>query len=56
MGPSPLEHLFNPKSIAVFGASNSGGNVGSKLLRTSLKVGLKKNRPHQSKTQKGRGP
>jgi len=32
MGPSPLEQLFNPKSIAVFGASDSGRNVGSKLF------------------------
>ncbi len=29
MGPSPLEHLFNPKSIAVLGTSDSGLNLGS---------------------------
>ena len=31
MGNKPLESLFNPRSIAVFGASESGRNVGSKL-------------------------
>jgi len=40
MEPSPLEHLFNPKSIAVFGASDSGSNVGSKLFANLIGGGF----------------
>ena len=32
MGPSRLERLFNPRSIAVFGASESGRSVGSMVF------------------------
>lgn len=32
MGPSQLEPLFNPRSIAVFGASESGVSVGSQVF------------------------
>lgn len=38
MGPSLLAPLFNPKSIAVFGASTSGNSVGAKLY-TNLTEG-----------------
>ena len=41
MGPSPLEHLFNPQTIAVFGASESGHNVGSKLFTNLVEGGFK---------------
>ncbi len=40
MGPSPLEPLFNPRSIAVFGASDSGRSVGSKLFENLLDGGF----------------
>lgn len=36
MGPSKLEHLFNPRSIAVFGASDSGRSVGSRVFANLL--------------------
>lgn len=36
MGPSKLEHLFNPRSIAVFGASESGRSVGSRVFANLL--------------------
>ncbi len=36
MGPSKLEQLFNPRSIAVFGASDSGHSVGSKVFANLL--------------------
>lgn len=41
MGPSPLEHLFNTQTIAVFGASESGHNVGSKLFTNLVEGGFK---------------
>lgn len=41
MGPSPLEPLFNPKSIAVFGASNSGQSVGGQTFASLLAGGFK---------------
>lgn len=41
MGPSPLEHLFNPRSIAVFGASESGHNLGSKLYKNLVEGNFK---------------
>lgn len=36
MAPSKLEYLFNPRSIAVFGASDSGRSVGSKVFANLL--------------------
>lgn len=36
MGPSKLEHLFNPRSVAVFGASDSGRSVGSRVFANLL--------------------
>jgi len=36
MGPNQLEHLFNPRSVAVFGASESGHSVGSKVFENLL--------------------
>ena len=32
MGPHPLRSMFNPKSVAVFGASESGKSVGSRVF------------------------
>ncbi|MCR9138627.1 MAG: bifunctional acetate--CoA ligase family protein/GNAT family N-acetyltransferase [Alphaproteobacteria bacterium] len=40
MGPSKLEHLFNPRSIAVFGASESGRSVGSRVFANLLGGGF----------------
>ncbi len=40
MGLSQLEPLFNPKSIAVFGASDSGCSVGSKIFANLLGGGF----------------
>lgn len=40
MGPSKLEHLFNPRSIAVFGASDSGRSVGSRVFANLLAGGF----------------
>lgn len=40
MGPSKLEHLFNPRSIAVFGASDSGRSVGSRVFANLLEGGF----------------
>ncbi|MEX3009628.1 GNAT family N-acetyltransferase [Hoeflea sp. TYP-13] len=37
MGPNRLEYLFNPRSIAVFGASESGQSVGSMVFENLLK-------------------
>ena len=36
MGPSALELMFNPKSIAVFGASDTKNSVGSMLYANLL--------------------
>ena len=36
MGPNKLEHLFSPRSVAVFGASESGHSVGSKVFDNLL--------------------
>ncbi|MGB5558758.1 MAG: CoA-binding protein, partial [Paracoccaceae bacterium] len=41
MAQNPLEPLFNPTSIAVFGASESGRSVGSKLFSNVLAGGFK---------------
>jgi acetyltransferase len=40
MGYSQLEHLFNPKSIAVFGASESGTSVGSMVFANLMASGF----------------
>ncbi len=40
MGPSQLDPLFNPTSIAVFGASDSGRSVGSKVFANLLASGF----------------
>ena len=40
MGPSQLELLFNPGSIAVFGASDSGVSVGSRVFSNLLAGGF----------------
>lgn len=40
MGPSKLEHMFNPRSIAVFAASESGHSVGSKVFANLLAGGF----------------
>jgi len=40
MGPSKLEQLFNPKSIAVFGASESGTSVGAMVFENLLDGGF----------------
>jgi len=41
MGPSALELMFNPTSIAVFGASDTKKSVGSMLYANLLKGGFK---------------
>ena len=41
MGPVPLDQLFNPKSIAVFGASASGHGVGSRVFANLLNGNFK---------------
>ena len=41
MGPSTLERMFNPKSIAVFGASDTKKSVGSMLYANLLKGDFK---------------
>jgi len=40
MGPRQLETLFNPKSIAVFGASESSRSVGAKVYSNLLAGGF----------------
>ena len=40
MGPSRLEYLFNPRSLAVFGASDSGRSVGSRVYMNLLEGGF----------------
>lgn len=40
MGPSKLEQLFNPKSIAVFGASDSSDSVGSMVFENLIDGGF----------------
>ena len=40
MGPNPLETLFNPSSIAVFGASQSGTSVGSRVFANLMSAGF----------------
>ncbi len=40
MGPSQLDPLFNPRSIAVFGASESGRSVGSLVFANLLAGGF----------------
>jgi acetyltransferase len=41
MAPSQFENLFNPGSIAVFGASESGRSVGSMVFSNILSSGFK---------------
>jgi len=41
MGPSQLEKLFNPEAIAVFGASESGRSVGSRVFSNLRRAGFK---------------
>ncbi len=41
MGVENLDKLFNPKRIAVIGASDKEGSVGAKLLRNLIGVGYK---------------
>jgi len=41
MGPSTLELMFNPKSIAVFGASDTKNSVGAMLFANLLNGGFK---------------
>jgi len=41
LGVENLDKLFNPKRIAVIGASDRGGSVGAKLLRNLIGVGYK---------------
>ncbi|MFW2374220.1 MAG: GNAT family N-acetyltransferase [Gammaproteobacteria bacterium] len=41
MGPHYLDHLFSPKSIAVFGASDRNNSVGSVVFRNLLTGGFK---------------
>jgi len=40
MGPSQLEKLFNPGAIAVFGASESGRSVGSRVFSNLRRAGF----------------
>ncbi|MHA6325882.1 bifunctional acetate--CoA ligase family protein/GNAT family N-acetyltransferase [Roseivivax sp. CAU 1753] len=40
MGPNPLQPLFDPKSIAVFGASDRVGSVGGKVFSNLLAGGF----------------
>ena len=39
MGPHFLPRLFEPKSIAVFGASDREGAVGTRVFRNLIKAG-----------------
>ena len=41
MGPHYLNHLFSPRSIAVFGASDRNGSVGSIVFRNLREGGFK---------------
>lgn len=41
MGIEKLKQLFNPKRIAVIGASERKGSIGSKILRNLIGVGFK---------------
>ncbi|HTY74541.1 MAG TPA: CoA-binding protein, partial [Candidatus Nanoarchaeia archaeon] len=41
MGIEGLNHVFNPKRIAVIGASEREGSIGAKLLQNLIGVGYK---------------
>lgn len=41
MGIEKLNHIFNPKRIAVIGASERKGSIGAKILRNLIGVGYK---------------
>ncbi|MCG6902557.1 MAG: CoA-binding protein, partial [Rhodobacter sp.] len=40
MGPSPVQSLFDPRSIAVFGASEKGDSVGAKVFANLMAGGF----------------
>ena len=41
MGIEKLNNLFNPKRVAVIGASDREGSIGAKILRNLIEVGFK---------------
>ena len=41
MGIEKLNHIFNPKRIAVIGASERKGSIGAKILKNLIGVGFK---------------
>ena len=41
MGPHHLEALFSPQHIAIFGASNKPGGVGTRILQNLIQAGFK---------------
>ena len=40
MGPNLLEHMFNPSSLAVVGASDTSGSVGAQVFANILAAGF----------------
>ncbi|MCC0014700.1 MAG: bifunctional acetate--CoA ligase family protein/GNAT family N-acetyltransferase [Rhodobiaceae bacterium] len=40
MGPNLLEHMFNPRSLAVVGASDTSGSVGAQVFANILAAGF----------------
>ncbi|MCB1490939.1 MAG: CoA-binding protein, partial [Rhodobiaceae bacterium] len=40
MDRSPLYPMFNPESVAIFGASNNEQSVGARVLRNMLRAGF----------------